>query len=174
MENWRRVGDKAAFGMRPSSCKDKGRRLQKLVVAQILAAWPHLTDDDVRSCSMGAGGEDVQLSPMARECFPYSVECKNTERVNVWNAMQQARANANGHTPCVIIKKNHEQPLCVVSLPEFMRLAAGGGRGREQGGDGDDGARAMDEVEDSTAPAKTTAFVVAAELRRLAEILDSQ
>ena len=51
--------------MKTQSCKSKGRRLQQKVVADVLAAFPHLQPDDVRSTSMGCGGEDVQLSPAA-------------------------------------------------------------------------------------------------------------
>ena len=66
--------------MRPSSCKAKGRRFQQQIAADILAAFPNLGEDDVRSTSMGASGEDIQLSTSARTLFPYSVEAKNQRR----------------------------------------------------------------------------------------------
>ena len=83
------------MGMNTHSKKAKGRRLQKWVVEKILAVLPSLASDDVSSRSMGAGGEDVLLSPKARSLFPYSIECKNTERVNVWNFYEQALSNSN-------------------------------------------------------------------------------
>ena len=62
--------------IKPSSSKAKGRRLQQAVRDGILEAFPALEPDDVKSTSMGAGGEDVQLSPAARKLFPYQIECK--------------------------------------------------------------------------------------------------
>ena len=59
------------------------------------------------------------LSPAARHCFPYSVECKNVERLNVWDAYQQACDNAGGHEPLLIIKKNHKEPLAVGKSWDF-------------------------------------------------------
>ena len=62
--------------MKAQSAKAKGRKLQQVVRDGVLKRFPSLEPDDVRSTSMGAGGEDVQLSPVARRLFPYQVECK--------------------------------------------------------------------------------------------------
>ena len=40
---------------------------------------------------MGAGGEDLIMDRAAREKFPYSIECKNQEKVNVWQAYMPNR-----------------------------------------------------------------------------------
>ena len=74
--------------MKTQSAKAKGRKLQQWVRDLILETWNELEPDDVRSTSMGAGGEDLQLSPAARRKFGYSVECKNVEKLNVWGAEQ--------------------------------------------------------------------------------------
>lgn len=108
--------------MRPQSAKSKGRRLQQQVAEEVRRAFS-LEPDDVRSTSMGAAGEDVQLSPAARACFPFSLECKNVERLNVWSAWEQARANAKGHTPALVIKKNRTEALCVLPWAAFLELA---------------------------------------------------
>ena len=92
--------------MKPQSAKAKGRKLQQWVRDLILESFPSLEADDVRSTSMGAGGEDVQLSPAARRLFPYSVECKSVEKLNVWGAYEQAEANSGEHEPLLIMKKN--------------------------------------------------------------------
>jgi len=47
--------------LKPQSAKAKGRKLQQWVRDQILQRFPTLSTDDVRSTSMGASGEDVQL-----------------------------------------------------------------------------------------------------------------
>ena len=88
--------------LKTQSCKGKGRRLQQAVARDIIAAFDHLQEDDVRSTSMGAG-EDVQLSPAARAAMPYSIECKNTERLNLWGALERCKGNAPaGATPLVV------------------------------------------------------------------------
>ena len=54
---------------------------------------------------MGAGGEDVTMARAAREKFPFSIECKSVERLNVWDAYDQACANAGDYEPLVVMKK---------------------------------------------------------------------
>ena len=109
--------------MKAASCKSKGRRLQQDVARGILAAFPHLQADDVRSTSMGAGGEDVQLSAAARQCMPYSIECKNTERLTIWSAIEQCEANAPaGTTPLVVFKRNRSKTYAVLPWEHLMAL----------------------------------------------------
>lgn len=109
--------------MRPQSAKAKGRKLQQWVRDKILALFPELTNDDVRSTSMGAGGEDVLLSPVARERVPCAIECKsrkNTKTLYDW--FNQAAENAGIYEPVVIIKGNHEKPLALVEAEWFFQL----------------------------------------------------
>ena len=108
--------------MKTSSAKAKGRNLQKWVRDIILEKFSGLEPDDVRSTSMGAGGEDVQLSPAARKHFPFSVECKNVEKLNVWGAYEQAEANSGDHEPILIMKKNRKKPLIVIDAEAFFKL----------------------------------------------------
>ena len=42
---------------------------------------------------MGAGGEDLIMARDARQKFPFSIECKNQEKLNVYEAYAQACAN---------------------------------------------------------------------------------
>ena len=101
--------------MSPHSAKAKGRRLQQWCRDQILETFTELTEDDVRSTSMGAGGTDVQLSSKAKQLFPFSLEAKNTERVRIWDAFDQAEENCHeGTEPLLIIKRNGSAPLAVV------------------------------------------------------------
>ncbi len=111
--------------MKTSSCKAKGRNLQKWVRDLILESFPSLEADDVRSTSMGAGGEDVQLSPAARKLFPFSLECKNVEKLNVWAAYEQAEANSGEHEPLLVMKKNRKKPLVVIDAEAFVKLLTG-------------------------------------------------
>ena len=43
---------------------------------------------------MGAPGVDILFSEKALEKFPFAVECKNQEAINVWKMMEQAEANS--------------------------------------------------------------------------------
>lgn len=108
--------------MKPQSAKAKGRNLQKWVRDLILETWTDLEPDDVRSTSMGAGGEDLLLSPAARRKFGFSVECKNVEKLNVWSAYEQAEANCGNHEPLLVMKKNRKKPLVVMDAEAFLEL----------------------------------------------------
>jgi len=119
-------------GIKPASAKAKGRKLQQEVVARVLASFPHLEPDDVRSTSMGAGGEDVQLSPAARRVFPYTVECKQRADHAVYTFYDQAGAHGAreraagrpGYEPLVIVRADGRKPLAVVDLDHFLKMAA--------------------------------------------------
>ena len=107
--------------MKTQSAKAKGRRLQQWVVQQLIETFD-IHPEDIKSCSMGAGGEDVVMARAAREKFPYSVECKNVEKLNVWDAYDQAKANAGNYEPIVIMKKNGKKPLVIIDAEYFINL----------------------------------------------------
>lgn len=88
----------------------------------ILAVYKLLKPDDVRSTSMGASGEDVLLSPRARELFPYSVECKNVERLNHSAAWDQTVSNAGDYEPILFTKRNRKEVLVTVRAEHFFKL----------------------------------------------------
>lgn len=108
--------------MRPQSAKNKGRKLQQYVRDILLAFAKSLEIDDIRSTAMGAGGEDVQLSPAARKIYPWSIECKNVEKLNIWKAIEQTEANCKGHTPMVVFKKNSKRAYIALPFDVFMNM----------------------------------------------------
>ena len=71
--------------MRPQSAKAKGRRLQQWVREKLIEMLD-VHPEDIESRSMGAGGEDLIMARAARQKFPYSIECKNVEKLNIWDA----------------------------------------------------------------------------------------
>ena len=107
--------------MKTQSAKAKGRNLQKWVVNKLIEEF-NIHPEDIKSCSMGAGGEDVVMARAAREKFPFSVECKNVEKLNVWDAYEQAKANSSGYEPIVVMKKNHKKPLVVLDAEHFISM----------------------------------------------------
>ena len=107
--------------MKPQSAKAKGRLLQKWVrdkLIEMLEVHP----EDIESRSMGAGGEDLIMARAARAKFPHSIECKNVEKLNIWDAYEQASANCGDYEPLVVIKKNGKKPLAVVDAEYFITL----------------------------------------------------
>jgi len=71
---------------------------------------------------MGAGGEDLIMARAAREKFPYSIECKNVEKLNVWEAYKQASENSKDYEPLVVMKKNNHKTLVVLDAEFFVKI----------------------------------------------------
>ena len=118
--------------LKPASCKNKGRRLQQKVVRSILDAFPHLQSDDCFSTSMGANGEDVRMSPLARSAVPLSIECKCVEKISIWSCIEQAKDNSpQGTTPCVIFTRNRAPTYAVVPWDFLLLLLV---RANQSGG----------------------------------------
>jgi hypothetical protein len=107
--------------MRVQSAKAKGRRLQQWVRDKLIEAL-NIHPEDIESRSMGAGGEDLIMARAARQKFPHSIECKNVEKLNIWDAYEQASANCGDYEPIVIMKKNGKKPLVVVDAEYYIQL----------------------------------------------------
>lgn len=105
-----------------SSRKNKGRTLQNKVRDSLLKTFPILEPDDVKSAIIGENGTDIKLSPMAKKIIPYSIECKNQEKLNIWSALEQAENNSNGLTPLLIFKRNRTKTYVVIEFDEFLGL----------------------------------------------------
>ena len=107
--------------MKTQSAKAKGRRLQQWIRDQLIEKL-EVHPEDIESRSMGAGGEDLIMARAARQKFPFSIECKNVEKLNVWEAYEQAKSNCNDYEPLVVMKKNQKKPLVVIDADYFISL----------------------------------------------------
>lgn len=107
--------------VKPQSAKAKGRRLQQWF-RDLLINKLDIHPDDVESRSMGAGGEDLIMARAARKKFPYSIECKNQEKINIWKSYFQAQENSKEYEPIVVIKRNNHKPLLLVDAEHFINL----------------------------------------------------
>ena len=107
--------------MKTASAKNKGRRFQQWVRDQLINLL-NIHPEDIESRSMGASGEDLILARSAREKFPYSIEAKNVERINIWEAWKQATSNCNNHEPIVFLTRNRQEPLVIVRAEHFLLL----------------------------------------------------
>ena len=108
--------------MKTRSAKNKGKRLQNDVRDLILETFKELEPDDVRSTTMGDSGEDILLSPAARKLFPFAVECKNQERLNIWDSLSQAEWNAGPHIPLLVFKRNRSKTYVAMNIDYLMDL----------------------------------------------------
>ena len=119
--------------MSARSSKAKGRRLQNWVRDKLRLAFitnwtmiPKLEEDDIKSQTMGMTGEDIILSPAARKIIPYSFECKNVERLNIWSAIEQTETNCPEEcTPITVIKRNHSKTYVIMEFNSWIKNIGG-------------------------------------------------
>ena len=118
--------------MKVKSAKAKGRNLQNLVRDKLRSIFvdlwtkmPRLEYDDIKSQTMGMGGEDIVLSPVAKKLIPYSFECKNTERLNLWKSLEQADDNSEDRMPVLVIKRNRSKVYAVIEFDNFLNIIGG-------------------------------------------------
>lgn len=117
--------------MKTASAKAKGRRLQQHVAKRIQETF-NLPESDVRSLPMGSQGADVWLSQRAEHVFPFSVECKNVEKLNVAQAFEQAESHnrkardeyAPVTYPLLVHSKNRSPVLATLKLDDLLDLMA--------------------------------------------------
>ena len=107
-----------------SSRKAKARNLQNKVVETLLQKYPHLTNNDIKPSIMGESGIDIKLSESARKTFPFGVECKNQESLNIWSALAQCEENAELEhlIPALIFKRNRSHTYVVLKIEDFEKL----------------------------------------------------
>ena len=108
--------------MSAKSAKAKGRRLQNLTRDQLRDAFPSLEEDDIKSQTMGMTGEDIVLSPAAKKLIPFSFECKNQERLNIWKSLEQAKENAEDRMPIVVFKRNGSISYAIIEFKSLVKL----------------------------------------------------
>jgi hypothetical protein len=56
--------------------------------------------------------------------FPWAVECKNQERLSLWDAWHQTTENAKKESlkPLLAVKKNRTDVLIVLKATDFFEL----------------------------------------------------
>ena len=108
--------------MKSRSAKNKGKRLQNSVRDLLLETFNQLEPDDIRSAIMGESGEDIKLSPAARKLIPYSFECKNQEKLNIWESLKQADSNSQKGKPVLVFKRNRSKTYAVLEIQAFIDL----------------------------------------------------
>lgn len=107
----------------PQSRKAKGRHLQQKIRDDIIDTFK-LTENDVRSTSMGAKGCDILLSENARINFPYAIECKSQEKFSIPRWWEQTVINATEEnlTPLLIFKQSRKDIMVCLKWNDFLSL----------------------------------------------------
>lgn len=115
--------------IKTSSAKAKGRKLQQDVCRMVsrITGVPYTQGEDglIESRGMGQSGVDVSLRGVAKELFPYAVECKAQENLNLMESILQAKANCSeGYSSWLLIhdRKKLDEPVVVMPISEFERL----------------------------------------------------
>jgi hypothetical protein len=108
--------------------KAKGREACAAARDEILKTLP-LHPDDIQITSSGATGEDLLLSPKARQMMPFVFEVKNQESLNIWESYAQAethwskKVSKEEFYPALIYKRNRSDLMITMSMEDFMHFA---------------------------------------------------
>jgi hypothetical protein len=82
-----------------------------------------LETNDIKSQVMGVNGEDIVFSPKAQKVIRYKFECKNTERLSIWSAIEQCESHGKDTLcPVIVFKKNRKNPYAAIPLDKFITL----------------------------------------------------
>ena len=108
--------------MNNNSRKAKSRYLQNIVKDKIIKLF-RLPSGAIRTSNTGEHGEDIKLlSLTSKKVFPYSTDCKNSERhIGLYKNFGQAKKH-NHRTPLLVVKKNRQPALAIITLDHFFEL----------------------------------------------------
>ena len=82
-----------------------------------------LETNDIKSQVMGMSGEDIVFSPKAQKIIRYKFECKNTERLSIWSAIEQCEGHGEDRLcPVIVFKKNRKEPYAAIPLNKLIAL----------------------------------------------------
>jgi len=115
--------------MTPASAKQKGRLAQQHVAKRICETFS-LLECDVKSLPMGSQGADVWLSSEALRKFPFAIEVKKQEKLNVHEAFLQAIEHwkkvgdeyGPEIYPLLVHSKNRSEVLATLRLDDLLKL----------------------------------------------------
>lgn len=112
-----------------SSAKAKGRNLQYWVcekISKLLGIPFNQQDDDclIHSREMGQAGADIILRGEAGKKFPFSIECKSSESLNLVGTIEQVKSNTKPNQDWIIVhkKKAIPNPIVIMDWDCFERL----------------------------------------------------
>lgn len=110
--------------MKSRSAKSKGRRAGVETKELLLAHCTHLEDADIAVVPSGVPGRDLWLSPKAQSHYPFAIENKNCEKLNVWEALAQAQNHVKNEKeiPVLFFKRNRSELYVSLKAKDFLKL----------------------------------------------------
>jgi len=110
--------------MLTSSAKAKGRKACQQVKELLYKYAPDLRQGDIDITPSGVTGVDLKLSPAAKELYPFAIEVKNQESLNVWAAYEQAIKHAAGSSdmPILFFRRNKSELMACLKADDFIKL----------------------------------------------------
>lgn len=113
-----------------SSRKGKGRKLQYFVCERIASLFNvefDQNDDDcpIHSREMGQHGTDVITRGKVKKLFPFSIECKCQENLQIPQWVEQARNNVEQNKSWLLVVKKKtigHEPIVIMEWGSFEEL----------------------------------------------------
>jgi hypothetical protein len=108
------------------AAKQKGRLGQNEIRDKLLEIFPEFEPDDIKSTTMGDGGEDIQLSPAARKKMPITIEVKRRKSgmKMQYDWLEQAKRHGKGE-PVLFFRADRSEWIVMVGLDHYMELLRG-------------------------------------------------
>jgi hypothetical protein len=108
--------------MKPRSAKNKGQGFTKEVQTKICETL-QLNPDDVRVVPAGVKGMDLWLSQRAQIDFPFAVECKRQEKIQIWACLEQADSNRTDTLhPMLVFRRNRSKTWACLELETVLKM----------------------------------------------------
>lgn len=98
--------------------KEKGSRLERKVASALRSSGL-----DPKAMRMPLSGASWSLPSDIYTSLPISIECKNTEKIRLWEFWDQCRNQKIGNRmPVLAISSNNRPILMAVDLDDFINL----------------------------------------------------
>lgn len=121
--------EKASKRITVASAKAKGAAFQVLICKWVskLIGVPFLQGNDdslILPRNSGGNGVDIILRGEARQKFPFSIECKAQENMNLVDTVNQSMVNQTEGTDWLVIHRRKALPcdLVILSLDTFEKV----------------------------------------------------
>jgi len=111
--------------MSTASRKAKGRGFQDWVEKQVarITGIESGKDKLIEKREMGQAGTDLKLYGIAKEKFPFSVECKKQESWAVHSWIEQAKSNLEKGTDWLLVcTRNRSDKVVIMDAEAFFTL----------------------------------------------------
>ena len=111
------------------SAKSKGMRLQKYICQQIADLFGIKFDNQndnslIQSRTCGLSGVDIILRDFIYKRFTFDIECKNQEKINIKEAIRQAKNNTKENRNWLLFWKCKEfkKPVVIMDSEIFFEI----------------------------------------------------